>query len=166
MSLAQVFDGVGAAVAADAENARATFKVTQELTGLTEVSGASASGHRLVVDEPVSLGGGNAGANPLEYGLAALGSCQLITYRFWADRLGIRFDALSAEVEGDLDVRGFFGLDPAVRPGYGAVRVRVHIRGPETPERYEELHRAVDAHCPLLDALTRTTPVTVALTVG
>lgn len=166
MSLTAVFDGVGAAVAADVNNAKATFQVRQELKGLTEVHGTTGTGHRVVVDEPMSLGGGNVGATPLEYALAALGSCQLITYRFWAAKLGVRFDTLSVEVEGDLDVRGFFGLDAKVRPGFGAVRVRLHIRGPETAARYAELQRTVDSHCPIFDAFTKATPVQVELKVG
>ena len=34
-----------------------------------------------------------------------------------ADKLGIAFDSLTVRVEGDLDIRGFFGFDDAVRPG-------------------------------------------------
>jgi len=166
MSLNAVFEGVGAAVAADANNAKATFQVSQQLAGLMECHGKTGTGHRVVVDEPQSLGGGNAGATPLEYALAALGSCQLITYRLWADRLGIRFDKLSVEVEGDLDVRGVFGLDPKVRPGFGAVRVHLRISGPEPRTRYEELQRAVDAHCPIFDAFSNATPIATALHVG
>ena len=34
-------------------------------------------------------------ANPVQYALASLGSCQAITYQFWAEQLGIGFDTLS-----------------------------------------------------------------------
>ena len=166
MSLTAVFDGVGAAVAVDVNNAKATFQVRQQLAGVTEVHGTTGTGHRIVVDEPQSLGGGNAGATPLELALAALGSCQLITYRFWAAKLGVRFDTLSVEVEGDLDVRGFFGLDPKVRPGFGALRVKLRIQGPESPARYEELRRVVDAHCPVFDLCSNAAPVKVEMRVG
>jgi uncharacterized OsmC-like protein len=155
MSLNAVFEGVGAAVAADVGNAKASVQVSQELAGLMECHGTTGTGHRVVVDEPQSLGGGNKGATPLEYALAALGSCQLITYRLWADRLGIRFDKLAVEVEGDLDVRGV-----------GAVRVKLRISGPEPRARYEELQRAVDAHCPIFDALRNATPIQTELKLG
>lgn len=161
MSLTDVIEGTRTAVAANTANAKAVFRVTHDLVGVTEVHGQTGSGHRVVIDEPPALGGNNSAANPVEYALAALGSCQAITYRFWAEQLGIRFDSLSVDVEGDLDVRGFFGIDPAVRPGYEQVRVTVRLSGPETEERYRELQRAVDEHCPVLDLFAN--PVSVSL---
>lgn len=82
--------------------------------------------------------------------LASLGSCPAITYQFWAEQLGIGFDTLSVRVEGDLDIRGFFGFDDSVRPGFSAVPLEVTVTGPESPERYQDLVAAVDQHCPVL----------------
>src|SRR6202034_293305 len=95
------------------------------------------------VDEPPALGGADVAANPVQYALASLGSCQAITYRFWAAQLGISFDKLAVRVKGDLDIRGFFGFDDTVRPGFTAVRVEVTVTGPESAERYAELANAV-----------------------
>ncbi len=82
----------------------------------------------------------------------------MVTYRVWAEQLGIRVDDISARAEGDLDVRGFFGFGD-VRPGFGEVRVAVTLSGPEPRERYLELQEAVDAHCPVLDLTRNPTPV-------
>ena len=98
------------------------------------------------------IGGGDAAASPVEYALAALASCQAITYRLWATKLGIELDGLEIAVEGDLDLHGFFGLDDAVRPGFSAIRIDVTPIGP-SPERFAELADAVDAHCPVLDLI-------------
>ncbi|MCJ0906808.1 OsmC family protein [Rhodococcus sp. ARC_M6] len=119
------------------------------------------------VDEPPALGGENKAANPVEYYLASLLSCQVVTYRVWADKLGIKLDDISARAEGDLDVRGFFGFDDAVRPGvsdavrpgFSEVRVVVTLTGPESRGRYLELQEAVDAHCPVLDLTRNPVPV-------
>lgn len=119
--------------------------------------------YRVEVDEPPALGGSDAAANPVEYYLASLLSCQVVTYRVWADKLGVTVDDITARAEGDLDVRGFFGFDEDVRAGFGEVRVVVKITGPESRERYEELQRAVDAHCPVLDLTRNPTPVHTTL---
>ena len=97
--------------------------------------------------------------NPVEYHLASLLSCQIVTWRFWAEKLGIAVDEITARAEGDLDVQGFFGLDENVRAGFQEVRVVVTVGGPEAPERYRELQDAVDKHCPVLDLTQNATPV-------
>jgi putative redox protein len=43
-------------------------------------------GHHLVVDEPVAVGGTDAGPTPYEMLLAGLGACTVMTLRLYADR--------------------------------------------------------------------------------
>ena len=144
--------------ATEPARARVVFRTEGALIGPTRVS-LSARTHAIEVDEPAVLAGGDAHANPVEYALASLASCQAITYRFWAAKLGIALDGLEVAAEGDLDLQGFFGLDPEVRPGFTAIRLDVTPLGPESPQRYRELADAVDAHCPVLDLFTNETPV-------
>ena len=68
--------------------------------------------------------------------------------------------------DGDLDVRGFFGFDDSVRPGFSGVRVKVEISGPESEEAYRALAATVDAHCPVLDLFSNPTPVETSVVVG
>jgi uncharacterized OsmC-like protein len=121
--------------------------------------------HGLVIDEPLALGGTDAGPNPVELVLTALGTCQAITYRIWAALLDIRLDTVRFATEGDLDLRGLLGLAEGVRPGFTAVRHRIELVGPEPAERYEELARAVDAHCPVLDIVGQIEPVDRQVTI-
>ncbi|MBW0274000.1 osmotically inducible protein OsmC [Nocardia sp. MH4] len=164
-TLNEISDTTAQAVAADPANARFVFRAAGTTEG-TVGSVVTARSHRVAVDEPPALGGADAAANPVEVYLAALISCQVVTYRFWAQRLGITVDDLAITAEGDLDVRGFFGIDDTVRPGFQAVRVNVRITGPESAQRYAELQQAVDAHCPVLDLSTGATPVSTTLDVG
>jgi uncharacterized OsmC-like protein len=158
MSLQTLIDDNQRAIEAEPIKAKAVFSVRGDLVGLTEVD-LSARQHSVKVDEPPALGGQDAGANPVEYALIALASCQAITYRFWAAKLGIELAGLEVTAEGDLDVRGFFGFDEATRPGFTAVRLEITPSGPESAERYQELAEAVDAHCPVLDLFSNQTPV-------
>ncbi|WP_046317193.1 OsmC family protein [Mycobacterium sp. UM_Kg1] len=157
--------GLAAVVAATRDPAAA------DPAGSQVVFSASAVGHDAVastvtlgqysveVDEPPTLGGENTAPNPVEYYLASLLSCQIVTWRYWAEKLGITVDEITGRAEGDLDVRGFFGLDDDVRAGFSQVRVVITVTGPETEERYRELHQTVEKHCPVLDLTTNVTPV-------
>jgi uncharacterized OsmC-like protein len=162
MSLVSLIDDTRKAIADDPANAQAVFAAEGTLVGVTEVDIRTGT-HTFKVDEPPVLGGGDAAANPVQYALASLGSCQAITYRFWAAQLGIELGSLSVRVEGDLDLRGFFGIDDSVRPGFSAIRVEVTVTGPEPEERYAEPAAAVDEHCPVLDLFKNPVPVTRAL---
>ena len=162
MSLSSLIADTRKAVADEPANAQALFTAQGTLVGVTEVD-IQTGEHSFKVDEPAALGGADVAANPVQYALASLGSCQAITYQFWAEQLGIGFDTLSVRVEGDLDIRGFLGFDDSVRPGLSAVRVEVTVTGPESPERYQELAAAVDQHCPVLDLFANPVPVTRTL---
>ena len=159
MSLTQLVRDTKAVLSSDLAKAKATFAANHELVGDTEVSVKVGSGHRFTVDEPQTLGGADKAANPVEYALASLGSCQAITYQVWAAQLGIKLDKVEIAIDGDLDLRGFFGLDDRVRAGFNAVRIRVALAGPESDARYQELADAVDAHCPVLDLFRNQVPV-------
>jgi uncharacterized OsmC-like protein len=149
-SICEVIEGVTLAVIEDPAAAQASYQVDNHLVGATEVQ-VRAGTHRFVIDEPAELGGTNLAPNPIEYALASLGSCQAITYRFWSEKLGIPFDRLCIEVDGDIDFRGLLGLSDDVRPGFDGVRVIVRITGPAPRAEYERLHAEVERHCPMLD---------------
>ena len=163
-TLGAIISATGSAVAEDATRAVVEFRAEGRSTG-SVATDVRTRQHLFVVDEPASLGGDDSATNPVEYALGSLIGCQVVTYRFWAVRLGIRLDDVQIDAVGDLDVRGFFGLDDAVRPGFGEIRLQVRLTGPESAERYAELQEAVDAHCPVLDLFTHPTSVSTALEV-
>ena len=117
----------------------------------------------VAVDEPPTLGGKDTAPNPVELALAALATCQEITYRLHADHLGIPLDGVAVALEGDIDLRGFFAVDEAVRPGFREIRGTVTLDSPAPPEDLDRLKAHVDQYCPVLDLLSNATPITLAL---
>lgn len=115
------------------------------------------------VDEPVTIAGTDTAPSPVELALAALASCQEITYRLHADYLGIPLDGVAVSLEGDLDLRGFFGVGEGIRPGFTAIRGTVTLTSPAHPAELERLKAHVDRHCPVLDLLSNETPLTLDL---
>jgi len=126
-----------------------------------------AGAFEFAADEPPSVGGTGTAPNPVQLALTALGSCQAITYRYWAEELGLRLDAVTITVEADFDTGAFFGFPGATGvPSPTAVRSSVTLEGPEPTERYEKLVAAVDEHCPVLDLFTRPVPVERTVTMA
>lgn len=157
-AIADVIENIRQGTESDPAAGKVLVKVSGALTGPTAVDMRSRQ-HRVSVDEPGALGGKDAAPGPVDYALVALASCLAITYRFWAEKLGIVLKDVDVSVEADLDLRGFLGFDDAVSPGFTAVRFEVTPRGPESAERYQELAEIVDEHCPVLDLFSNPTPV-------
>lgn len=143
-------------------HARASYRAETSLAEGFQAD-VRARQHTIVIDEPEALGGTDAGASPIEAVLAGLVSCQAISYQVWAAKLGIAVDRVGVEADGDIDLLGFFGIDPDVRAGYGGIRLTVTLEGPESRETYVALADAVDAHCPVLDNLRNPVPVSRTL---
>lgn len=153
----------GNRISANPNSAKLTYKASGVGVG-SVATRVSAGKHQFVVDEPAALAGDDVAASPVEYALGALISCQVVVYRLYAELLGIKVDDITITAEGDLDVRGLFGIDASIRPGFSDIRLAVNITGPESQERYEELGRTVDARCPVLDLFSNVTPVSAVIT--
>jgi putative redox protein len=147
----------------DAARAQATFTSESRL-GEGFRSEVSLRGHALTVDEPQGIGGSDAGPTPIELVLAALGTCQEITYRAFATALGIPLAGVAVTVEGDIDFRGFFAIDDSIRPGFERIRVHVTLDSTASEQALQRLVDTVNRHCPVLDMLT--TPVPTATTMS
>lgn len=115
------------------------------------------------VDEPLGLGGSDKAASPVELALAALATCQEITYRLHAAALGIPLRDVSVQLQGTLDLRGFFSVDPEVRPGFTDIQGTVKFDSSASQDALKALKESVDRHCPVLDLFRNPTPVSIAI---
>lgn len=100
------------------------------------------------IDEPAELGGGNAYASPQEHLIAALNACMMVGYVELCALQGIALEKLEIETEGDIDLRGLFGLDKSVPAGYKSLSYTVKIKGDATREQFAKIHEAVIATSP------------------
>ena len=84
---------------------------------------------KIDVDEPLELLGENTAPNPQETLMAALNACMMVGYVAAAAVKGITLNKMELEAAGELDLRGFLGLDPNVKPGYESISYVVSDQG-------------------------------------
>jgi hypothetical protein len=72
---------------------------------------------------------------------------------------GIEIGAVSSELEGDIDVRGFMGLADDVRKGFSRVRVKIRVASNASAERLAELAK----FSPVYDIVSNSLPVDVTV---
>ncbi|MCF8719881.1 OsmC family protein [Nitrospina gracilis] len=113
---------------------------------------------RFQADEPPVLLGKGEGANPVEYLLTALSSCMTTSLAYHAAAAGINLEKVESEYEGDIDLRGFLDLDPAVRKGYQEIRINFKVKSDADKEKLQKLVE----HSPVFDVVTNPTPVKVS----
>jgi len=118
------------------------------------------------IDEPNQLGGTNRFANPQEHLIAALNACMTVGYVAQCAVHGITLESLEIETEGDIDLRGFLGIDPSVAPGYESLRYTVRIKGDGTEQQFAEIHKAVMATSPNFHNVSRAIALEPRLVVG
>jgi uncharacterized OsmC-like protein len=119
----------------------------------------------LAVDEPFELLGENTAPNPQEYLMTALNACITVGYVAGASVKGITLEKVEIETSGALDLRGFLGIDPTVKPGYERLRYTVRIKGNGTPEQFREIHETVLKTSPNYFNVSQPIPVEATLEV-
>lgn len=153
-ALGEVVEQIGK----DPSKAMVGFAVSTRWTGqagsVSTVKGYELAGvhiareFEIVADEPHELLGTNQAPNPQELLMSALNACMTVGYVAGAAVRGITLDKLEIETRGQLDLRGFLGLDDAVPPGYEKLDYAVRISGNGTAEQFAEVHRNVMATSP------------------
>lgn len=140
-------------VSQDASTGNVQFAVKTQWTGQTRsrttIESYSLGGQRyarnftIEADEPVELLGTGSAPNPQELVMAGLNACMTVGYAAVAATKGIAIRSLEIETIGELDLRGFLGLDETVNPGYDEIHYTVRIDADATLEEVQEIHAAV-----------------------
>lgn len=138
-------------------------------TAINEFDGACQTHHRahdfvFEKDEPPVLLGNDEGANPVEYALAALAGCLTTSLVYHASAKGIVIEEVESTLSGDLDLRGFLGMDDSIRNGYQQIQVKFQVKAPGvSKETLRELVELAQKRSPVFDIISHATPVCVSL---
>jgi uncharacterized OsmC-like protein len=113
-------------------------------------------------DHPPELLGQNTGPTAIELVLAALGSCIAGTFAAEATSRGVEIRELEVDVEGVMDLNGFFGLQP-IPAGLSDVKLNVRVSSNAETAVLEEILEGAQSHSPVFDTVTRPIGVETAL---
>lgn len=115
----------------------------------------------MVADEPAILAGNDDGANPVEHLLHALASCITTSMVAHAAVRGIDIQEMEAELEGDIDLNGFLGLNSETPKGF--TRIRANYRVKAKAEDIETI-KSLASFSPVMNTLVSGVPVEVSVT--
>ncbi len=119
--------------------------------------------HILIADEPTSLLGGDLGANATETLLHALGACLNASFIYHAANQGVEVEQLEIELEGDLDLNGFLGIDENVPSNFQQIRVKFKVKADASEEKIQELCEYAQKRSPVFNSISKPVPITVTL---
>ena len=155
--------GLAGKIQSEPDVAATTWRASVEWTGGFRSQATVREFSPVPSDEPTALGGDDTAANPVEQLLGALGNCLAVGYAANATGLGIDIKDLSIDLEGDLNLKTFLGLDPEGHAGYQSIRASVKIDSDATPEQLAQLHERVVGTSPVGHTLNRPVPVSIEL---
>ena len=101
-----------------------------------------------IIDEPTQLLGVNCAPNPAEYMLGGLAGCMATIFMTGATLMNIEVDQLQLEIDGELDLRGFLGVDKDIDPGFPELKFIFNVKGSGTQDQYNALMERVIKHSP------------------
>jgi putative redox protein len=134
------------------ENQPGTVIVTDAGTG-KYTQRITAGEHVFLADEPTSVGGGDAGPNPYDLLLSALGTCTAMTVRMYADRKGIPLERTTVRLRHDR-IHAQDCADCETEKGLLSQITRdIHLEGDLDDEQRAKLMDIAD-RCPVHRTLT------------
>ena len=116
-------------------------------------------------DHPAVLVGEDNGPTPVEYVLHALASCLASGLANIAAARGVNLTAVTATVEGDIDLLGILGLSDEVRNGFEQIRVGFTLRG-DDPDKLRAVVEQARRRSAVYDVLTNGVPVSIEVDAG
>ena len=110
-------------------------------------------------DLPGALIGTDQAPSPSENFLHALAGCLTTTMVYHATANGYKLNNVRTHLEGDLNLKGFLGIDPGTRPGFREIRVFIELDGDLSDAEKEEIIQFGKAFSPVMDMITNRVPV-------
>lgn len=116
------------------------------------------------IDEPGQLLGLNTNPTPAEYLMGGIASCMAVTFVAGASLMGISLESLQIQLNGELDLCGFLGIDTNEATGFEKFDCNIIVDGDGTEEQYEILRKKVMKHSPNYSTMVNAVTITPRIT--
>jgi uncharacterized OsmC-like protein len=137
-----------------------TFRVKAHSENPTKTV-AKARGFEMVIDEPVEMGGTNAGPNPIEYLLATLAGCLNVMSHVIAKEMNMQLNGVEIHVSGTLNTDKFSGVETDERAGLKQINAEIIPDTDADEATLEKWLKTIESRCPVNDNLSNPTPVNI-----
>ena len=139
----------------DPNSSRITLRASSDQTG-NPIACSVEVGNKIIETQAHSgVGGPGTAACSGDLLLGALAACAQLTCQLVATAMGIPFEHIRVEVEGEMDLSGTLGISKEVPVGFQNIHARFDIKAPDaTPEQLAALKEKTEQYCVVMQTLT------------
>ena len=115
--------------------------------------------HRWGGDEPVALLGKGLYQGPTDTLLHSMAHCLTVTTAYHGSVRGIPISKIAIDSSGVVNLEGFLGLNPRVRPGFKHIHLQASIESPATTEEIVDLFNYAQGRSPVVQSVRNAVPI-------
>src|SRR6185312_3330331 len=140
----------------DPKSSRITLRAQSDQTD-TPITCSVEVGQKIFEAQAHSgVGGPGTAACSGDLLLGALAACAQLTCQLVATAMGIPFERIRVEVEGEMDLSGTLGISKDVPVGFQNIRAKFDIDAPgATPEQLVALKEKTEQYCVVMQTLVK-----------
>jgi uncharacterized OsmC-like protein len=116
----------------------------------------------LIIDEPPTLGGTDAGPSPIQVLLMSLAGCLNVTGHEVAKQKGLKLHGMEIKIEGVMNPCAFIGCSFEERAGFQQIKITVDAdMESATQAEIDAWLEETENRCPVTDNIRASTDITV-----
>ncbi len=149
----------------DPDSSRITLKAHSDQVD-TPIACSVEVGHKLFdAQAHTGVGGPGTAACSGDLLLGALAACAQLTCQLVATAMGIPFEHIRVDVEGQMDLSGTLGISKEVPVGFQDIHAKFDIIAPNaTPDQLAALKEKTEQYCVVMQTLLKPPPIRTSWT--
>ena len=139
----------------DPTSSRITLRASSDQTDNPIACSVEVGDKILETQAHSGVGGPGTAACSGDLLLGALAACAQLTCQLVATAMGIPFEHIRVEVEGEMDLSGTLGISKEVPVGFQNIHARFDVKAPDaTPAQLAALKEKTEQYCVVMQTLT------------